>query len=416
MLFSFRYGKKKIAVELTPENLLGTIEPQKMKGVIDPVQAVRAALEQPIGSPRLSEIAAKQKQGKVVIIVNDLTRPTPYQYMLPPLLDELAEAGIKDDQITFVVATGNHRGHWAQENKELYTEEIAGKYSFINHDSTKDLAALGKLANGTQLLVNRHVAKADLVITTGLINPHQIAGFSGGRKSIMPGVVGKELITQNHSLMTMPSAKPGNYRDNPVHHMMMEVAQKVGVDFILNVVINSSREIVKVVAGHLEQAWVAGVDVSKKINMVKLKEQAEVVIAGAGGYPKDLNVYQAQKSLTNAAKAVKPGGTIILVAQCGEGYGDQVFEDWIRAAGSIAHIFKRFEAGFELGGHKAYALAQVLKDKEVVLVSDLPKKDVEQLFFTYAENINEALDYVAGKHGTNYRAWVIPEAGIVFPG
>ncbi|MBS4026726.1 MAG: nickel-dependent lactate racemase, partial [Clostridia bacterium] len=330
MQFTFKYGKKDIKIKLSPENFIGKIEPQEMEGLSDPVQAVREALENPIGSPRLDEIAALKKPGKVVIIVNDLTRVTPYQHMLPPLLAELAEAGVKDGQITFVVATGNHRGHSEQENRELYTEEIAGRYVFINHDCTKDLVSMGRLTDGNELMVNKHVAEADMVITTGLINPHQIAGFSGGRKSIMPGVVSKELITLNHSRMTAPGAKLGNYQDNPVHHMMMEVAGRVGVDFILNAVTNSNREIVKVVAGELEQAWIAGVDVSRKMNMVKLAEQADVVIASAGGYPKDINVYQAQKALTNAAEAVKSGGTVILVAQCPEGFGDSVFEEWTR--------------------------------------------------------------------------------------
>ncbi|MDW7675263.1 MAG: nickel-dependent lactate racemase [Bacillota bacterium] len=416
MEFVMKYGKENVSLNLNAENVLGTIEPNEQEGIGDPVEAIKAALANPTGSPKLREIAKTKKPNKVVIVVNDTTRPTPYNYMLPPLLEELEQADLKPDQIKFVVATGIHRGNTDKENREIFTDEIVDKYEFINHDSSgSDLISMGTLADGNEFKVNKHVAEAEIVITTGLIGLHYFAGFSGGRKSILPGVVSKDLITLNHARMTEPGAETGNYKTNPVHYIMMEAARKVGVDFIFNVVTNSKKEIVKVVAGELEQAWIEGADLCRQMNMVELKEQADVVIASAGGYPKDINIYQAQKALEHAAHAIKPGGTIMLLAECFEGFGEDVFEEWIREAKTLDCIFKRFDKGFQLGGHKAYAIASIIKDREVVLVSKMPKEDVEKLFFTYAVDIEEGLEYIAKKHGQDFKAWIMPEAGMVLP-
>ncbi|MHB1125951.1 MAG: nickel-dependent malate racemase, LarAH6 family [Bacillota bacterium] len=415
MELHLKYGKSEITAVISDKNVAGTVLPKEPTGVADPMQAVRHAVENPIGCPRLKDIISQKKPQSVAIVVNDVTRPTPYEYMLPPMLEELHASGLSPEQVTFVVATGIHRGNTPEENRKTFTSEIVDRYRFINHDCEGDLASVGTLSDGTELYISREVAEADMVIVTGLITLHYFAGYSGGRKSILPGIAGKELITRNHSKMTEPGATSGSYLNNPVHWIMMEAARKVGVDFIVNVVTNSDKEIVKVVAGDLEQAWLDGVEVCEKMNVVKIAEQVDAVIASAGGQPKDINVYQAQKALENAEGTVKPGGTIILIAQCCEGYGEDTFEDWVRSARNLEDIFDRFNREFVLGGHKAFAIAKVIAEKQVILVSDLSREDTEELFFTYAASLPEALEYVAKKHGPDYKALIMPEAGMVLP-
>jgi len=409
------YGKEYVTGKLDRSNVLAEVDPKLVAGVENPLAAVKKALAQPIGSDTLAEIVNKKRPKKIAVVVNDVTRPTPYNYMLAPLVEQLVQAGVEDDQVVFVVATGIHRPNTDQENRDTFTPEIADRFRVVNHDCDNDLVSLGKMTDGTELVINREVAEADMVITTGLIGLHYFAGYSGGRKSILPGVAARELITNNHSRMTEPGAATGSYKENPVHWVMLEAARMAGVDFILNVVTNSNKEVVSVVAGDLDQAWLAGVKACEEMSVVKISRQADVIIAGAGGHPKDLNIYQAQKALENAAGAVKPGGTIVLIGRCAEGFGEDTFEEWVREADKLADIFERFHKQFVLGGHKAFAIAQVLKEKDVILVSDMSREDTEKMFFRYAASLDEALQMVRDKHGENFLSYLMPQASLVLP-
>jgi nickel-dependent lactate racemase len=215
--------------------------------------------------------------------------------------------------------------------------------------------------------------------------------------------------------MTHPNARAGNLRGNPVHEEMQEAAEKVGVDFNINVVINENHKIVEIVAGGLFESWQRGVEVCKKIFLCPIKQKAEVVIVSAGGYPKDINVYQAQKSLDNAYQAVKPGGTIILLAECTEGYGEPIFEQWIKEAESPEDIIKRIKEKFVLGGHKAYGIARVVKEVEIILISSLPDNKVRKLFFIPMRNISQAIDYVKNKYGKDFQVYILPSGNTVVP-
>jgi len=194
---------------------------------------------------------------------------------------------------------------------------LVSNYKFINHNSDDpNLKYLGKLKSSNELWVNSIVSQTDFIITTGVIVPHYFAGFSGGRKSILPGICGRKTIEANHSKMVHPDSRAGNLKANPVHQEMQEAAEKVGVDFNINVVTDEHHQIVEIVAGELLTSWQRGVEICKKIYLCPIKKKAEVVIASAGGYPKDINVYQAQKALNNAHQAIKSGGTIVLLAEC----------------------------------------------------------------------------------------------------
>jgi len=215
--------------------------------------------------------------------------------------------------------------------------------------------------------------------------------------------------------MVSSDSRAGNLKGNPVHQEMQEAAEKVGVDFNINVVTNEHYEIIEIVAGELLASWQQGVEVCKQIYICPIEKKADVVIASTGGYPKDINVYQAQKALDNAYQAVKPGGTIILIAECPEGYGEDTFEKWIEEANSPDDIIKRLKNKFVLGGHKAYSIARVAKEVEVILISSLPQDKVRKLFFIPLANITQALNYVQDKYGEDFQAYILPSGNIVVP-
>ena len=411
-----KYGKEEIQLTLLDKNILQILNSEEQKILSTPKNKLRRLLKNPLGCPSLEELILKKKAQKILIIVNDITRPTPYEVILPPLLDELRKIGIKKENIIFMVATGIHRGNSKEELGNIFGKDLVSNYKFINHNAdSPDLDYRGKLKSGNELWVNSIVSETDFIITTGVIVPHYFAGFSGGRKSILPGICGRKTIEANHSKMVHSNARGGNLKDNPVHEEMQEGAEKVGVDFNINVVTDGNNNIVEIVAGELLSSWQKGVDICKKIYFCSIKEKAEVVITSAGGYPKDINVYQAQKALDNAYQAIKPGGTIILLAECLEGYGEATFEKWLEEANTPDDIIERLKKKFVLGGHKAYTIARVAKEVKVILVSSLPPDKVRKLFFIPMENISQAIEYVKDKYGEDFQAYVLPSGNTVVP-
>jgi len=411
-----KYGKEEIRLPIKDENIIKTLNLKKQEALLNPENSLKELFKNPINSPSLRDLIIQKKAKKVLIIVNDITRPTPYEVILPPLLDELHQTGIKKENIIFMVATGIHRSNSREEIKGMFGENIFSAYKFINHDcDDPHLKDLGKLKSGNKLWVDSIVSDIDFIITTGVIVPHYFAGFSGGRKSILPGICGRKTIEDNHSQMVHPDARTGNLKDNPVHQEMQEAAEKVVVDFNINVVTDEHSEIIEIVAGELLASWQQGVEICKQIYICPIGKKADVVIASAGGYPKDINVYQAQKALNNAYQAIKSGGTIILLAECLEGYGEPTFENWIEEANSPDDIIERLNKKFVLGGHKAYAIAKLTKEVEVILVSSLPPEKVRKLFFIPMENISQALNYIQDKYGKDFQAYILPSGNTVLP-
>jgi len=411
-----KYGKEEVSLPIQGKNIIKILNLKKQKALLNPENRLKNLLKNPINSLSLGDLIIQKKAKKVLIIVNDITRPTPYKVILPPLLDELHQIGIKKENIIFIVATGIHRSNSQEEIKEIFGENIFYAYNFINHNCDDPLIKdLGKLKNGNRLLVNPIVSDIDFIITTGVIVPHYFAGFSGGRKSILPGICGRRTIEANHAQMVHPDSRAGNLKGNPVHQEMQEAAEKVRVDFNINVVTNEHYEIIEIVAGELLASWQQGVEICKQIYICPIEKKADVVIASAGGYPKDINVYQAQKALDNAYQAVKSGGTIILLAECSEGYGEPTFENWIEEASSPDDIIKRLNKKFVLGGHKACSIAELTKEVEVILISSLPPEKVRKLFFIPMENISQALNYVKDKYGEDFQDYILPSGSTVLP-
>jgi len=411
-----KYGKEEIRLPIEDKNIIKILNSGKQEILLNPENKLRELLKNPIGCFSLRELIFQKKASKILIIVNDITRPTPYEVILPPLLGELHQTGIKKENIIFIIATGIHRSNSQEEIKEMFGEDIFSAYKFINHDCDNPRQKdLGKLRSGNNLWVDPIISDIDFIITTGVIVPHYFAGFSGGRKSILPGICRRKTIEDNHAQMVHHNARAGNFKGSPVHEEMQEAAEKVGVDFNINVVTNEHHEIIEIVAGELYKSWLRGVEVCKKIYLCPIKQKAEVVIASAGGYPKDINVYQAQKALGNACHAVKPGGTIILLAECTEKYGEATFEKWIEEANTPDDIIKRLKNKFVLGGHKACAIARAVKEVEVILISSLPQDKVRKLFFIPMESVSQALNYIKDKHGEDFQAYILPSGNTVVP-
>lgn len=411
-----RYGKNIVKLPLKENNILKVLNLKKREILSNSKDGLKELLKNPICSISLKELIFQRKAQKILIIVNDITRPTPYKIILPPLLSELKEAGISKEDINFIVATGIHRRNSKEELGNIFGEDLISTYKFINYNAdSPDLHYLGKLKSGNELWINSIVSKVDFIITTGVIVPHYFAGFSGGRKSVLPGICGRKTIEANHAKMVHPNARAGNLKGNPVHQEMQETAEKVGVDFNINVITNENHEIVEIVAGGLFESWQRGVEECKKIYLCPIKQKADVVIVSTGGYPKDINVYQAHKALDNAYQAVKPGGTIILLAECTEGYGETTFKQWIKEAESPEDIIKRIKKKFVLGGHKAYGIARVVKEVEVILISSLTKEKVRKLFFIPMENISQAIEHIKDKYGEDFQAYILPYGNTILP-
>lgn len=404
-----RYGKGSIEVDIPEKNLMGIIEPKELPRAVDEIKEINEAIKNPINSKKISEIV-KNKE-KVVIIVSDITRPTPSSKILPPLLNELYSCGIKNKDVTIVFALGIHRAHTEKERKNLVGEEIYRKIRCIDHDP-ENCINIGKTSYGTNVDIFKPVAEADVVICTGNVEFHYFAGYSGGSKAVMPGVSSKRAIQENHRMMVLPKAEAGRL-DSPVRLDIDEAGEILGVDFALNVVLNEKKEIVKAFAGNPTDVYKAGakyVDMMYKVPV----DPADIVITCAGGSPKDINLYQAQKALDNAKNAVKDGGAIILVAECSEGFGESTFEEWIREAKDPEDLIKRLEENFVLGGHKAAAIALVMRKAECYLVSNMPEDLAKEAFFIPKGDLQEALEEALRKQ-EDAKVLVMPYGGSTLP-
>lgn len=403
------YGKTDICVRVPARNLLGTIEPKERQAVADEKAEIDRALAEPIGTKRIAEIV--KTESKVAIVVDDSTRKTPSEVMLLSVLAELNSAGVKDENVTVIFGCGTHRAVRPDEAEELIGKETIKRLKFVSHCCTNpDLVYVGTTkTHGNKVYINRIFAEADVRVLLGDVNYHYYAGYGGGRKSVLPAVSGEVTIKQNHALMVSSNAKAGNLQDNPVHIDMTEAARLAKVDFILNIVENKEGKIVRAFAGDLEAAFLEAVKLVDEMYRVYVDRRAEIVVVSSGGHPADINLYQACKGLDNALDVVKRGGVIILVAECLEGHGNQVFYDWMSRLGDQKTIEKEIKRNFLIGGHKAYYLLKALQNHPLILVSTLPDFYATSIFkFKTARAINDALNEAFKLTGSASRVWAIP--------
>jgi nickel-dependent lactate racemase len=411
---NFKYGFNKDCMEFTvkDKNVIMELRQNRIDKPLSEVTEIKRSLENPIGSKRLSEIVKRGE--RVVIITSDVTRPMPSIVVLPEILEELHKGGVKDEDIKIVFALGSHRKQTEAEMKNIVGDDIFKRIKCIDSDPD-DCMRLGYTSHGTPIDIFNEVAKADRRICLGNIEFHYFAGYSGGSKAIMPGVSSREAIQNNHSAMVNENSKAGFLVGNPVRDDIEEVEKYVTIDFILNVVLDENKRIIKSFAGHYIFAHREGCTFLDDLYKVKIPRKADIVITSPGGYPKDINLYQAQKALDNAKHAVKDGGIIVLVASCNEGLGEENFKRWIMTSTSTKQMIQDIEDNFELGGHKAAAIAMVREKAKIFSVTDLDDEIAAKIFMKPFNSINDALSQAFIELGSNAEVILMPYGGSTLP-
>ena len=382
-------------------------------------ELVRRALESPLGTPRLSELARDARS--VVIVTSDHTRAMPSAITLPLLLEEVRR-GNPDAEITILVATGLHRATTPDEQRAMFGSKIVENERIVVHDAFDESAHvdLGTLPSGACFFVDRLVTTCDLLVTEGFIEPHFFAGFSGGRKSILPGVCSERTVKENHSYRAIASdrARSAVLDGNPIHLDMVEAARRVNVAFILNVALNGSKEIIGAWAGDVERAHEEGVRFVSGLTQRPV-ETADIVITGNGGYPLDQNLYQSPKAASTAAEYAGEDGVIILCCRCEDGMGSENFERLMQL-GSPEEIDAHLSA---IPAHEtipeqwcAQIYSRILRRHRLILVSDgLDPKLVSRLNMTPARTLDEALALARDVKGADASVIVIPDGVNVVP-
>ena len=410
-LFELLYGKKTVKFDLPDRNLTTLLEGESAP-VVKLEDEFDRAWRNPIGIEDATRII---KPGEsVVFVVTDHTRSTPTRKVFP-LVWERIRTQVRPEDVTLLVGTGTHRSP-TEEELEGMLGEIRHEFCVRIHDCDHDLVEVGKSSRGTPILLNRLVAEADRVVTIGHIGMHYFAGYSGGPKNILPGVAGRKAIETNHSQLTDPRCEGCVYVGNPISEEMSEVARLIGVDFIVDVVLDVQGRVAKVVVGDVEEAHAVGRAFWDTLFQVKVSEQADLVIVSAGGHPKDIDLYQAHKAIYNAARAVKKGGMIFLFAACPDGIGHEVFTDWMMRCDKPDDVFGIFtKEGFKIGGHKAIYLAKDLRRAEIYILAEMKSDLVRRLFLKPVADPNDVLAAARERFGERFRTLVMPHGGDTFP-
>ncbi len=412
MLVEVGYGNGTEQVEIEDENILAVLTPNKVEYDLMGAEEVKRSLANPIGSRPLRELVEPGK--KIAIMTSDITRPLPTWDIMPSLLDELYAGGADPKDITLIFALGSHRAHTEEEKRHLAGERAYQEITCIDGDNT-DCVHMGETSRGTPIDIVRTVAEADMRICLGNVEFHYFAGYSGGYKAIMPGVSTFEAIQKNHSLMVDEKSHAGNMTDNPVRLDIEEAGAVVGVDFIVNVVLDEHKKIVHSAAGDVVEAHREACAYLDRMYKVEIPKRADIVIVSQGGAPKDLNLYQTQKAIDNSKHAVRDGGIVIVVGSCREGLGQPTFEAWMKEADKPQDIVDRLKANFKLGGHKAAAIAMVMAHADMYLVSEMEPDFARSIFFTPFANLADAYSAATEKLGEDASVIVMPYGGSTLP-
>lgn len=416
------YGSTGLDVELPPCNLT-VVSPQQAPGLPDADAALSAALRHPIASKPLAELVRGAK--RVVLVHSDLTRPTPNHVIAPPLLRELAAAGIPDDAITLLNGTGMHRPNTPDELTQMLGAAVTSRYRCLNHDAFNpaELTDCGATSEGNRVLVNTLFREADAVIVTGFIEPHFFAGFSGGPKGVVPGIAGEATVLHNHGAehIRHPASSWGITEGNPLWEEIAEAATlAVGGRpcFLVNVTLNAAKEITGVYAGDLFAAHRAGIAAVRRAAMQPVAEPFDIVIATNSGYPLDLNLYQTIKGVSAANRVLKEGGAIIAVSECREGIPEHGnYRRILQMARTPEELIAVIESpGFRLFDQwQAHVQALVQRQARLLLYSTIPDEDVRDAQIEPISDIPAALSALLAGYGPDARVCVLPEGPQTIP-
>ncbi len=418
MRVRLEYALTGLDVELPEERVVRNLAYKDAVPLADPHAALAKVLADPTGTPPFAELARGRTSACIAIC--DITRPVPNPMILTPMLATLEASGIPRDEITILIATGLHRPNEGHELIELVGAEIARRYRVENHHGQvlSEHTHLGDSPRGVPIWIDSRYVAADLKITTGLIEPHLMAGFSGGRKLICPGIAALETIKVWHGpdFLEHPNADCGILDGNPVHEENTWIGRHAGCDFIVNVVIDAERRPLKFVAGDMEQAFLEGVEFVRQVVVDTVREPVDIVVTSAAGYPLDTTFYQAIKGLTGALPIVKQGGTIILAAGLAEGIGGEDFERLFAENANLELFVERIlgKDYFVVDQWQLEELAKVRRKAKVKLVSrGLPRATIDRLFVESADSVEQAVAESLAEYGPAAKIAVIPKGPYV---
>lgn len=416
--YSYKYGHGYKDFSLEQEKVMAEIKVAEMPPLTDLKKAVLDAIYHPIDSKPLNELL--QPGQKVAFICNDPTRVANSHDFMPILVEELNKIGIKDEDMRIVFALGTHRKMTQEEMIEAVGEDVAKRLPMYNSDCNKqeDFEYFGETSFGTPVWLNKLICDVDLVIMTGTIVHHFFSGFGGGRKAVLPGVAAMETIRRNHSLMMSPDAQLGKLHGNPVYEDQMEGVRLFAKEhrmFLFNAILDAKKQFLKIFAGDWEKAHLEACKFVDKVYGVEIDAPADIVIASCGGYPKDINVYQLQKTMDNAWCAVKDGGVVIIIGECEEGSGSAALEKALQEHPSPDAIKAQLEKNFVIGAHKAFAITRLMKKAKFILVSALDKKIASDLLFEAVDNVDEAIELAEKYVGRDYKIILMPQGSLTVP-
>jgi nickel-dependent lactate racemase len=421
MKIHLAYGKQGLDVQL-PDHA-DVLMPTSTPALPDPLRAVARALAQPTGSRPLSELL--RPSDSVAVVFSDITRPTPNAVMLPPILEAVTAAGIPREQVALVTGTGMHRPSTDEELNFMLGPEIVGSYRIVQH-AARDRSTLAYLTTngaGVEVSINSDYLRADVKILTGFVEPHLFAGYSGGAKSVLPGIAGADIIMHNHSaaMLSHPKATWCRTDGNPIFEEMRDIALATRPTFLLNVTLNEKKEITAVFAGEMVAAHEAGIAQAARQAQRPVPHRYDIVVSTNIGYPADINLYQSVKGISVAAQAVKTGGAIVVAAECADGLGLADFEELLASRPSPHALLEMICApGFseyDQWGVQCLAMTQARAD--VYLYSSMSRQQTETAHVHYCEDVGDTVERLRGefrrRHNEEPSIAVLPHGHLTVP-
>ncbi len=420
--FEIRYGDASLTCSIPESASVRTIMPADAPGIPDLRNELHRVLEDPTASCALSRLV--RPGDRVVILVSDITRLwVRTSEFLPHVLDYLNRAGVPDGGISVIIAKGSHREMTAEEHRLIVGDSVYRRVRVSEHscDADSELVFLGRTSRGTPVAVNRTAIEADRLILTGGIVHHAMSGYGGGPKTILPGIASRATIKANHIMALAedavdinPAAGAATTRGNPLHEDMVEAASLVQPDFLINAVTNAQGELAFVTAGHWLEAWRAGCQYVDRLYLSEIDHKADVVVASCGGYPLDISLYQASKSLYNASRALEEGGSLVLAVEAREGGGGEGFFDWYGPGGLEGH-YHALRRDFTVAGYLAFLIALIARRMHVILVTSLSEEDVARIGACKAATLQQAVETALARSGEAADVLVMPRAGLTLP-
>ncbi len=419
-----KYGKGMVDVSVPDENFVGIIEKEVPEVTKTEEEIILESLANPIGRPQLKEMV---KPGQTVaIVVSDITRLWQRMYVyLPYIVKELNEAGIKDEDIRFIGATGFHRQMTEEEHAKLLGEELAQRFKMFDHDcqDKENLTRLGTTKAGTPVYINKLAMDSDHIIITGCCTYHPFVGWGGGKKSILPGIAGFDTIQHNHFMCLTEEVGGGqrdvvrnaNFDGNPVHEDMMDTASFVNPSFMFNVIMGYDGKIAHAIAGHYEEAHDHGCKIVEEMWGVPIPELGDLVIASQGGFPKDIEFYQTGKAIYHAQDAIKHGGTMIVLSDCPEGLGPEHAKDIFLGHETTVEREKDVRSLFSVPKYVSYYICEASDKYDIIVVSSLDPKMLEKTRIRVVKTVEEALELTYKEKGKDLKTYLMPLGSSVLP-